>query len=79
MMHQAGRLVHQDNILIFKENVQGQGFRGETAGHRLRDGEAYPVSRAHPVAGRPGLLIDLDLTILQPAGQAGPAEFRTAR
>jgi hypothetical protein len=37
------------------------------------------ISRAHPVTGRPGLIIDQDMSILKPTGQPGPAEFRAAR
>ena len=78
MDHQAGRLVDYQQIVVFVQDVERQGFGGKLGGTRRRDVQRNGFALAHPVAGgqraagggRPALLDEpLDLR----SGQIGEA------
>ena len=78
MDHQTGRLVDDQQIVVFVQDVERQGFGGKAGGTRRRDVQANDFARPHPVAGsqraagsrRPALLDEpLDLRARQ-IGQA---------
>ena len=60
MDHQTRGLVHHQQVPVFKEDRQGQGFGGQVAGRGRRHAHRHAVARPYPVGGRPRLAVDQD-------------------
>ena len=72
MDHEPRGLVHHQQVRVFKENRQGQGFGDEVAGRGRRHAHHHGVARPHPVGGRPRLAIDQDQPGFHQLLQPGP-------
>ena len=72
MDHQPRGLVHHQQVPVFKENGQGQGFGGEVAGRGRRHAHHNGIARPHPVGGRARLPVDQDPPGFHQLLQPGP-------
>ena len=60
-----------------KTMLEGEGFRGETAGRRRRHRDQHRVAGPHPVGGGPELPVDRDQPGLEEFLQPGPGPVKT--
>jgi hypothetical protein len=76
MNNQAGRLVDDDQVIVFKEDAKRHRLRREPAGHHLGQVPTEPVSRAHPAAGARRSIVVPDMALRDQPLDLAAAEVR---